>query len=167
MYDSGRIKEARSLYVFKSMSIPRIAVALNIPHRTISRWKSDAKSNGDCWKSARTNALMAGGGTGNLDILLSEFITFFNATMEEVKADGEMSPLDKVGAIASLGDAYTKVIKSAGKTDPAKTQLAIALDVIKKLMTYLETSGDTDAITALVPHLEPFGIYYKKASKNG
>ena len=161
-YDPSVIKQIRHLYVFKCYNLHQISRTVDIPRRTLSRWKTLAKKNGDCWNSARSNALMANSEAGSVDILLNEFITLFNATVEQVKNDASIPPMECVKALATLSDAYTKTIKAAGKTHPKKTQLAIALDVIGSFIKYLEKEKAKDAVKLLLPHLEKFGQYYKR-----
>lgn len=154
--------KARSLYVHSRYSIPTIAVTLDVASATISRWKSDAKGRGDDWDIARSAALMQGEGFDKLVTAAVEgFTVMFQATMEQIQQAEDMQPAQKAQMMASLADAFNKMINAAGRASPSLSKLAVATDVISKMAEFVRSDfrQHSDAFEEI---LEPFALVMAK-----
>lgn len=155
--------KARSLYVHSRLTIPAIAINLDVAQGTISRWKAEARGYGDDWDIARSAATMAGDG---FDKLVSDavegFTVMFQATMEQIQQAEDMQPADKAKMMASLADSFNKMINSAGRASPNLSKLGIAIDVMKRLAEFIlaEFPQHEGAFQEI---LEPFGLELAKA----
>jgi len=75
--------------------------------------------------------------------------------LDELKANTDMNVLEKVAAVTSLADAYTKHLRACSLTAPALNQLAIASDIIHKLAAFV-SEKHPDAAPLLLSVLDPF-----------
>jgi len=76
--------------------------------------------------------------------------------LDELKTAKDIKPLDKAEALARLSDAYQKTVKAAGQSDPKLSRLAIAMDVLQKLMTFI-SSDYPQYVQMFMEILQPFG----------
>lgn len=119
-------------------SLKQAATFNNVNYATARNWKRDAKLNGDDWDHARrANRLSANSVEDMTAALLEDFVILFQATMDAVKADEKLTPLEKTDAIAKLSDSYIKTVKAAGNSSPTLNKLSIAMDVIKDLGDFI------------------------------
>lgn len=156
-HDQKTRSKARTMYVQTRSAIPTISVSLDVPEGTIRRWKAAAKEAGDDWDIARAAATMQGEGLDAMvSAVIEDFTVMFQATMEQVKEAGQLDPADKVKLMASLSDAFNKMVLAAGRAAPQLSKLGIATDVLRRLAEYIVDAFPQHA-GAFEEILEPFG----------
>jgi transposase-like protein len=161
-YSDKTMREARHCYVNDQLSLEQIALAKNIPKATLTRWKRDAKQQGDDWDRRRSASMVAGEGREIAgDYIVENFIVLFKETVEKLKADKNISPLDLAAAISKLADAFHKVMASAGRLSPELSKLGIAMEIIAKLADFTHKEFPQCG-EALLMVLEPFGDWLAK-----
>jgi len=146
----------RRSYVAERLPLEAAADKHKVSYHTARNWKNRARQDGDDWDRARAASRMAAGGLGDLTTqVLEDFALLFQSTMEQIK-EGEFAALDKAEALSRLSDAYTKTVKAAGGSDGRIAKLAIALEVLEKLVVYVQQHYPQHA-HHLLEVLEPFG----------
>lgn len=147
----------RALYVHECVGLEAAAEHLEISERTALRWKAAAKKEGDDWDKARNASMLAGEGAEAVSrMLLEQFLTMMQSTLEAIKKDVDMKPGDKVDAMSSLADAYAKTMRGVQRSAPELNRLAVAMEVMQHLVKFVQTKAPKQA-GALLEVLEPFG----------
>lgn len=156
-YSEETRRALRSAYVFKALSLEAAAQQAGIGFGTASRWRRDAKEAGDDWDRARTASMMAGQGHEAVSqLVLQEFMTLFQTTIEQLKTDVKGTPIAKAEALSRLSDAYNKAMSAAAKSNPKLNKLAVAMEVLQLLAEFI--SEDYPSLTEpFLRMLEPFG----------
>lgn len=148
-------RAVRGDYVFKQLGLEVAAVAHDVPAATARRWKREALQAGDDWDKARSAQMIAGGGIEDVvRQTLAVVVQQVQATVEAIQA-GDMAPADKVQALASLADAYNKLMAASRRLMPETDKLATAMDVVKRLGEFVRTRQPRHA-AAFAEILEPF-----------
>ena len=148
--------EARKLYIYKRLSTPVIALQIGVSAATVRRWKREAKARGDDWDAARAALMVSGEGLeATVSHVVEEFTIQFQAALEALKAE-DIPPDERVKLMASLSDAFNKMVGAAGRVAPKISQLSVALDVLRRLGEYIRTHHPDQAET-FIAVLEPFG----------
>lgn len=161
-YSSNVRRQVRDLYIQKRATIPTISVMLDVPQGTLARWKADAKKDGDDWDMARAAAVMADDGfDAVVSAAVESFTIMFQTTMEQIQDAGDIEPATKVKLMASLSDAFNKMINAAGRASPSLSKLAIASEVLAKMADFIHEDFAEHA-EAFVEILEPFGLLIAK-----
>jgi hypothetical protein len=75
--------------------------------------------------------------------------------VETIQNARDMPPGVKVDMLASLADAYNKLISASRRMMPETDKLAVATDVVKRLADFTRTRHPKHA-NALIEVLEPF-----------
>nr|WP_321460413.1 DUF1804 family protein [uncultured Cohaesibacter sp.] len=154
--DEKRI-DARRAYIWDQQSVPVIALSIGVSEATVRRWKRDAKQSGDNWDVARAAHMMAGEGLETVvSGVVEQFVTLFKATIEQLQDDGNLSPEERVKAMASLSDAFNKMVASAGRVAPKISELGVANDVLQRQAEFIREFYPQHA-AAFLEILEPFG----------
>lgn len=154
---------ARQAYVQNRQALPVIAISLDVPEGTLRRWKTDAAAAGDDWDVARSAQMMRGEGfEAVVSAAVEDFTVMFQATMEALRDNDQMSPAERVKAMASLSDAFNKMIGAAGRASPRLSRLAIATDVIKRFAEFVQAEFPQHS-SVFLDVLEPFGQELSKA----
>lgn len=149
----------RSAYVHEMLSLESSAEKAGVSFGTASRWKKEAKAEGDDWEKARAARLMSESGTESVaQAVLEEFITVFQATILQLKKATELSPITKADALAKMSDAFHKTMAAARKGSPEVNKLAVAQDVVNLLCEFVGTKYPQHG-QALLDIIEPFGKY--------
>lgn len=149
--------DLRKKYIFDGLSLAMAAVMTEVSYPTAQRWKNVAKEAGDDWDKVKVAHSMAGGDLEDMSRqILTDFIIQFKATMETIKNADDIPPQTRVELLTSLADAYNKTVSSSRKMLPETSKLAIALQVIELLATYLQ-EHKPDLLTDFMDVLEPFG----------
>jgi len=159
-------KKARHFYVRDGLPVPVIAARLHVTERSIWNWKADDAKNGDDWDKARVSSDLA---KENIEKSTQEYLELFlryqRDVLEQVK-NSDLAAPEKVAAVTSLADAYTKTVRACSITAPALNQLAIAGDVLQKLCAYV-AEKHPEAAPLLLSVLEPFGAELVKHYNHG
>jgi len=158
-YSEETRRALRSAYVYQALSLEAAAQRIGVAFGTASRWKRDAKTEGDDWDRARAAARLSSEGAESVtQAVLEEFVTLFQSTMASIKADDKASGLAKAEALSRLSDAYNKTMSAVAKGSPKLNKLAVAMEVLQKLAGFIAERYPQHA-NALLEVLEPFGEY--------
>lgn len=150
-------RAVRAGYVFDQLGLEVAAVKEGVPVATARRWKAEAKKAGDDWDRARGAQLIAGGGIEDVvRQTLAVMVQQTQATAEAIQVAENMEPLAKVQALASLADSHTKMAAVLKRMMPETDRLAVALEVIKRLLEFTKANYPGNA-AALAEMLEAFG----------
>lgn len=156
-HDAERRRDARRAFVHDRLAVPTIAITLGISEATLRRWKREARIGGDDWDTARAAATVSGGGLEQLVTqVVEEYVIAHQATLEALKTNTEISPVEKAKVLAGLADAFNKTVSSAGRLSPKISELGVAMDVLKRLGDFI-TQRYPQHAPALLEVIEPFG----------
>mgnify|MGYP001800054859 FL=1 len=148
---------ARLRFVYQGENLPTIAEALGVSVQTISRYKRQAKADGDDWPLARQADLMAGRG---LDAIVGEttdqLVRVSQRVMQQLEADDQMEPDKVVRLLGSLADSMTKAVSASGRLAPKVSQLGVAQDVLRRLADYV-AQHHPDQADLFLEMLQEFG----------
>lgn len=150
-------RAVRGAYVFDQVSMELAAPMHGVPVATARRWKAESKKAGDDWDKARSAQMIAGGGIEDVvRQTLAVVVQQVQATVELIQNAPDMPPAEKVQALASLADAYNKLMAASKRLMPETDKLAVAMDVIKRLDTFVRESYPQH-VSAFAELLAPFG----------
>ncbi|MBA4381820.1 MAG: DNA-binding protein [Sideroxydans sp.] len=156
-------RAVRAAYVFDQLALESAAAKCSIPYDTVRNWKREAKKLGDDWDKARGAQMIAGGGIEDVvRQTLGIVVQQVQATVQAIQEADDMSPAMKVDMLASLADAYNKLMAASRKMMPETDKLAVATDVVKRLADFTRTKHPKHA-AALIEVLEPFADELAKA----
>lgn len=156
MAHSQEIKnQVRGDFINKRLPLTTLSNKYGVSYATLQSWKRNAKRNGDDWDAAKSAASIARGGTLQ-EQATRDYDVLFESVYEEVLKSNDLTALEKVQALATLGDAKIKLVKAAGMQDPLKAKLGIALETLSELTEFIKLKHP-DKLTELVPVLMPFG----------
>src|SRR3546814_725803 len=88
-------------------------------------------------------------------MILDDYLTLHQATIEDVKAAAEIDPLKKAEVLSRLADAFTKTMSAVAKASPDLGRLAVATELLQDLAAFVREHFP-DHAHALVEVLEPF-----------
>ena len=150
-------RAVRSAYVFEQLSLEIAALKAEVPFATVRNWKREAKAEGDDWDKARSAQMLAGGGIEEVvRQTLAVVVQQVQATVEAIQANPDMPPGEKVQALASLADAYNKLMAASRRLMPETDKLAVATDVAKRLAEFIRANFPQHQ-AAFAEVLGPFG----------
>lgn len=150
-------REARRRYVAERQVLPMVALGLKVSESTVSRWKREAKANGDNWDAARAAATVAGSGLDALVVdLVQDYVIQHKAAIDALKDADSITPGERAQVLASLADSLSKTVSSAGRLSPKISKLGIAMDVLQLQGDFVARHYPQHAV-ALIEVLEPFG----------
>jgi len=156
-------RAVRAAYVFDQLSLEVAAGKHFVPHATVRNWKRQSKEQGDDWDKARAAQMIAGGGIEDVvRQTLGIVVQQVQATVQAIQDNPDMPPSLKVDMLASLADAYNKMIAASRRLMPETDKLAVATDVCKRLADFTRTKYPKHA-AALIEVLEPFADELAKA----
>jgi hypothetical protein len=157
MAHSEEIRRAvRASYVFEQLGLEVAAMKHGVPFATARNWRRDAKELGDDWDKAKSAQMIAGGGIEDVvRQTLAVVVQQVQATVETIQNTPDMPPATKVDMLASLADAYNKLISASRRLMPETDKLAVAQDTLKRLADFTRTKHPKHA-AALIEVLEPF-----------
>lgn len=162
-HDDTIRRAVRAAYVFDQLSLEVAAAKHGVPHATVRNWKRQGKELGDDWDKARAAQMIAGGGIEDVvRQTLGVVVQQVQATVQSIQDAEDMPPGVKVGMLASLADAYNKLMAASRRLMPETDKLAVATDVVKRLADFTRTKHPKHA-TALIEVLEPFADELAKA----
>lgn len=156
-------RAVRAAYVFDQLGLEVAAAKHGVPYATVRNWKREGKQLGDDWDKARAAQMIAGGGIEDVvRQTLGIVVQQVQATVQAIQDADDMSPATKVDMLASLADAYNKLMAASRKMMPETDKLAVATDVVKRLAEFTRTKHPKHA-AALIEVLEPFADELAKA----
>jgi DNA-binding PucR family transcriptional regulator len=158
MAHSEDVKRAvRASFVFDGLDLPAAAAKHGISEGTARRWKCQARELGDDWDKARGAQLLAGGGIEEVARqTLALVVMQVQATLQAIQDSPDMKPETRVQLLASMADAYNKLLATSKRLMPETTQLATAMDVIQRLGAFIKQRYPKH-LGAFAEVLEPFG----------
>ncbi len=126
-------RAVRAAFVFDQLGLEIAAVKNDVPVATARRWIREARAAGDDWERARSAQMIAGGGIEDVvRQTLAVVVQQVQATVETIQSATDMAPGEKVQALASLADAYNKLMSASRRLMPETDKLAVAMDVLKR-----------------------------------
>lgn len=150
-------RAVRAAFVFDQLGLEIAAVKHDVPVATARRWKSEARRAGDDWDKARSAQMIAGGGIEDVvRQTLAVVVQQVQATVDSIQAAPDMPAADKVQMLASLADAYNKLVAASKRLMPETDKLAVAMDVIQRFGEFAARRKPALA-GEFVELLEPFG----------
>lgn len=150
-------RKVRASFVFDQLSLETAAAKHGIPYDTVRTWKRDAKKAGDDWDKARSAQMIAGGGIEDVvRQTLAVVVQQVQATVELIQNTPDMPPSDKVQALASLADAYNKMMAASKRLMPETDAMAVQLDTLKRYAEFVRAKYPAQA-AAMLETLEAFG----------
>lgn len=149
-------RAVRGDYVFKQLGLEVAAVKHEVPAATARRWKREALAAGDDWDKARSAQMIAGGGIEDVvRQTLAVVVQQVQATVESIQQAPDMDPATKVQMLASLADAYNKLMAASKRLMPETDKLATAMDVVKRMGEFVRAKQPRH-VGAFAEILEPF-----------
>lgn len=149
-------RAVRAAYVFDQLSLEVAAAKHDVPYATVRNWKRAGKELGDDWDKARGAQMIAGGGIEDVvRQTLGIVVQQVQATVQAIQDAEDMPPETKVAMLASLADAYNKLMAASRRLMPETDKLAVATDVVKRLAEFTRTRHPKHA-AALIEVMEPF-----------
>lgn len=162
-HDEGSRRAVRAAYVFDQLSLEVAAAKHDVPYATVRNWKRAGKELGDDWDKARGAQMIAGGGIEDVvRQTLGIVVQQVQATVQAIQDAEDMPPATKVAMLASLADAYNKLMAASRRLMPETDKLAVATDVVKRLAEFTRTRHPKHA-AALMEVIEPFADELAKA----
>lgn len=156
-------RKVRAAYVFDQLGLEIAAVKEGVPEATARRWKREAKAAGDDWDRARSAQLLAGGGIEEVvRQTLAVVVQQVQATVETIQINTDIPPAEKVQMLASLADAYNKLIAASKRMMPETDKLAVAMATVKQFSAFIQDRYPQH-LAAFAEVLEPFGQELAKA----
>jgi len=149
-------RAVRASYVFDQLDLEPAAIKHGVPPATAKRWKREANQAGDDWDMARSAMMIAGGGIEEVQRqTLAIVIQQVQATVSAIQQDAAMKPADKVAMLASLADAYNKLMAASKRLMPETDAMAVRLETVKRMGEFIRTKHPRH-VTAFSEVLEPF-----------
>lgn len=157
-YDIRRRNEVKKNYVHKKLAMTQAAKLAGVPINTARRWKDEAYEKGDDWEKLRAAFSLSDGSRDDLmKTIINDYVICHQSIMESLKSsENDMTAKEKVEALASLADGFSKTMKSAGQASPELSKLAVANDIIQLLGDFVQKRFPLH-INAFIEILEPFG----------
>jgi hypothetical protein len=149
-------RAVRAAFIFQQLTLEVSAQRSGVPLATARRWKRDALDAGDDWDKARAAQMIAGGGIEDVvRQTLAVVVQQVQSTVDAIQASPDMPPAEKVKALASLADAYNKLMAASRRLMPETDRLAVATDVVRRLGEFVR-SRHPRHVAAFAEILEPF-----------
>lgn len=156
-------RKVKGAYVFDQLGLEVAALKAEVPIATARRWKREALAAGDDWDKARSAQLIAGGGIEDVvRQTLAVVVQQVQATVEAIQQAPDMAPQEKVQMLASLADAYNKLMAASKRLMPETDKLAVATDVARRLAEFIRAHYPQHQ-AAFAEMLGPFGEELAKA----
>lgn len=150
-------RAVRAAFIFQQLSLEVAAQKSGVPLATARRWKREALDVGDDWDKARAAQMIAGGGIEDVvRQTLAVVVQQVQSTIEAIQNAPDMPPAEKVKALASLADAYNKLMAASRRLMPETDRLAVATDVLRRLADFMRANYPQHA-AAFAEILGPFG----------
>jgi len=161
-YQKNIRDEVRALYVHSHLNIPQISDRLNLPVRTIHRYRANARNDGDDWEVARLSALVAGQGyQAAVSQVLEGLLKQSQCVMQAINEDETLDPEKKMSMLAQLAYSMNMARKAAEGLNPKISKLTVALEVLNLLTRHIRDEHPEHA-AAFLEILQPFGTELRR-----
>ena len=149
-------ERVRAAYVYKRLSLEVAAAVNGVSFASAQNWKARAKRSGDDWDLQRASNGLTFNCQDETNVsLLNDFITLFQSTQEVLRDDETLQPLEKVQAIASLADSFSKTMKQFQRLLPEAHFAVVAESVVNLLAQFIHEHYPQH-LEAFCEILEPF-----------
>ena len=136
-YDQSTRNKVRAKYV-QGLPLATAAEVCKVPYNTARNWKRVDAESGSDWDIQRNARRMTKSGVEEMaNEVLGELAEQFLATLKAVKEDAKMKASERADIMVRLMDGYNKAISAASRAMPNANRLAVAMDVIKFLNTFI------------------------------
>ncbi len=155
-------RSVRNAYVFDGLDLAAAAIKFEVSEATARRWKYAARETGDDWDKARGVQLFTGGGLEEVARqTLALVVLQVQSTLQAIQDTPDMKPETRVQLLASMADAYNKLLATSKRLMPETDQAATAMGVIQALGQFIgERFPQHRVIFAEI--LEPFAEYLQQ-----
>ncbi len=154
--------KARAAYVHERLSPEAVAERLGVGVATVRRWKSADACMGDDWDKARAATALSQSGAGAIaQLVLLDFLTLHQSTVEDLRNTPDVPALDRAEALSRLADAFTKTMNAVAKASPDLGRFAVASELLQDLAVWVHENRP-DQAPAVAELLEPFGSFIAK-----
>lgn len=138
--------DAKRLYIEELKEIPDIAKQLNVPEKTLYRWKSEDAAKGIDWDAEREEIRLTSFSAAKQ--MLRAVVTRLGSMVEEIARDGKINP-SEVYAVRQL-------LKSVKEIEKDVDKLGNILLAMEEFTDFL-ASRAPDLLQKLHPYLIEFG----------
>lgn len=146
----------RGSYIYERLSLEAAADKHDVALGTVRRWKGLAAAMGDDWDKARGAAALSTSGAGMIaQMVLADFLTLHQATMDQLRDEKDVPALDKAEAISRLSDAFHKTMAAVAKAAPELGRYAVATELLQLLAVFVRDRFPQHG-AAMAEVLEPF-----------
>lgn len=136
-YDQSTRHKVRAKFV-QGLPLAGAATACKVPYNTARNWKRQAAEDGDDWDVARNAKRMTQGSVQDLTgQILFDLAEQFEATIKAMRDARDLNPQAKADMLLKLSDGYVKTMAAAGRGNPKLNRLAVAMDVLKELASFI------------------------------
>lgn len=80
----------------------------------------------------------------------------FLATLEELKNNQKLQPVQKADILARLSDSFIKTVNAAGRSNPKLATLSICMDVLRDFASFVQAKYPKEH-ARFIAYLEEFG----------
>lgn len=152
-------RAVRDAYVIDKLSLEAAADKMAVPYDTAKKWKGRDAAQGDDWDKARAAHSLTGAGAGTVaQLVLHDFLAMYQATVDDVKTDAELTPMQRAETLSRLADAFQKTISAVAKAAPDLGRWAVASEVLSEMAPFVAERFPQHR-EAFVEILEPFSAH--------
>jgi oligoendopeptidase F len=158
MAHPNEIKQAvKNEYVINKQPLTVACHLHGVSYATGQAWKRKAKQQGKSWEKERNADHIS---EKNLEErytqLLEEFAIRYDATMQKLATDTDLTAEQHIKMIASIADSMTKINAAFKNFAPNISELSIAMDVLRHLSLFIK-ENNPEQVEFFLEVLEPFG----------
>jgi len=144
-------------YAFDRLSLEQAAKLCDISYGTARRWKDKAKDEGEDWDKLRGASELASGDAEEVTRhALTELLLQFKSTLDIIKADAAINPVQRVQLLSSLMDNIQKGTSAMRRLLPETNELAVSMKVLRGMAEFVQKRFPQHG-AAFIEILEPFG----------
>lgn len=139
------------------MPLTTAADVCKVSYQTARNWKRAAKEAGDDWDISRAAQRMSRTNIDNMTSQVVEEMSMqFLATLEELKNNQKLQPVQKADILARLSDSFIKTVNAAGRSNPKLATLSICMDVLRDFASFVQAKYPKEH-ARFIAYLEEFG----------
>jgi hypothetical protein len=160
MAHGPEVKQAvRAAYIFDRLTVEQAAERAEVGVATARRWKTQATALGDDWDKARGAHALSREGAGTVArLVLADFLTVHQSTVDGLREEQGISPLAKAEALSRLSDAFTKTMNAVSKASPEMARFSVANELLRDLGSFVREEYP-DHVDLMLDILGSFSAY--------
>ncbi len=148
----------RDAYVVGKLPLEQAASRHGVPFGTARKWRAATEAAGDDWDRSRAAHSLTHAGVGTIvQVVLADYLSLHQATVESLKADTSIPALARAEAMSRLADAFTKTMSASAKAAPELGSFAVATELLQDLAAFVRTRFPGHA-SVMAEILEPFAL---------